>query len=144
MKAVESTNGVPAGTSSCDYCGLPVSGQALPDEPNYCCFGCRFAAGISAPSDTSTHSLGPASALGFSVFFTMNVVMLTMALWSYADQGQTPFETALGNFLRYGAMAFSFPVLLLLGHPLVSHAISGLRRGQFTTDLLLATGVLAA
>ena len=144
MKSVVPTSAAPAGTTTCDYCGLPVSGSSLANEPSYCCFGCRFAAGISSPSSVTTHPLGPASAVGFSVFFTMNVVMLTMALWSYADQGQTPFEIALGNFLRYGAMAFSFPVLLLLGHPLASHAISGLRRGQFTTDLLLATGVLAA
>jgi len=144
MKSVVQNSASPAGTATCDFCGLPMLGPVLADEPTYCCFGCRFAAGISSPTVSPTQTLGPASALGFSVFFTMNVVMLTMALWSYADQGQTPFQIALGNFLRYGAMAFSFPVLLLLGHPLVSHAISGLRRGQFTTDLLLATGVLAA
>ena len=134
----------------CDYCGLPTSGPALADEPSYCCYGCRFAAGISAPSNGTVQTLGPASALGFSVFFTMNVVMMTMALWSYADAGslgdhpQSPFESALGSFLRYAAMMFSVPVLLLLGRPLVSHAISGLRQGSFTTDLLLATGVIAA
>lgn len=105
---------------------------------------------MSTTADTHDHAMGPASALGFSVFFTMNVVMLTMALWSYADptvavqRSLTPFESALGHFLRYGAMLFSVPVLLLLGRPLVSHAVAGLRNRHFTTDLLLATGVLAA
>ena len=131
-------------TSTCDYCGLPVRGQALQAEPSYCCYGCRFAAGISTSAHGQSPALGPASALGLSVFFTMNVVMLTMALWSYADQPHTPFEDALGHFLRYGAMAFSIPVLLLLGRPLISHAVVRLRCGVFTTDLLLATGVLAA
>lgn len=136
--------------STCDYCGLPIAGSNPSDEPAYCCYGCRFAAGMSSSVAGNNHEMGPASALGFSVFFTMNVVMLTMALWSYADptiavqRSLTPFESALGHFLRYGAMAFSVPVLLLLGRPLVSHAIAGLRNRIFTTDLLLATGVLAA
>ncbi len=128
----------------CDYCGLPVTAQTTEHQPVFCCFGCRFAAEISAPASAATPGLGPASALGLSVFFTMNVVMMTMALWSYAGQPQSPFEIALGNFLRYGAMAFALPVLLLLGRPLVSHAMTGLRNGVFTTDLLLTSGVLAA
>ena len=66
------------------------------------------------------------------------------ALWSYADQPKSEFEIALGNFLRYGAMLFSLPVLLLLGRPLVSHALAGLRNRNLTTDLLLSSGVLAA
>ena len=144
MKSVKPITNIATETATCDYCGLPLSGSALQDEPSFCCFGCRFAAGLSAQQDTLTNPMGPATALGFSVFFTMNVVMLTMSLWSYAAQPQTAFEEALAAFLRYGAMAFSLPVLLLLGRPLVSHAITGLRRGFFTTDLLLATGVIAA
>ena len=144
MKSAKSTTAVATNSCTCDYCGLPMSATALVEQPSYCCYGCRFAAGISSPSETSLNPMGPATALGFSVFFSMNVVMLTMALWSYAATPQTAFESALGAFLRYGAMAFSLPVLLLLGRPLVSHAISGLRRGHFTTDLLLATGVIAA
>ena len=132
------------GGATCDYCGLPTTARAMNQEAVYCCFGCQFAAGISVPSSETTTGLGPASSLGLSVFFSINVVMMTMALWSYADQPQSPFEIALGNFLRYGAMTFSLPVLLLLGRPLVSHALAGLRTGAFTTDLLLTSGVLAA
>lgn len=129
---------------TCDYCGLPVSAVPAAGERSYCCFGCRFADGISnADSDTPAF-LAPPSALGLSTFFTMNVVMMTMALWSYAAQNMSPFEAALRDFLRYGAMAFSAPVLLLLGRPLFSHALTALLRRQFTTDLLLATGVIAA
>lgn len=131
-------------TSSClcDYCGLPIDRQKADNEPSYCCYGCRFAASLSAPVDSESTGLGPASALGLSVFFTVNVVMMTMALWSYA--GQSPFEIALANFLRYGAMLFSAPVLLLLGRPLISHAVFGLKHRSLNTDLLLASGVLAS
>ncbi|MBS0206095.1 MAG: cation-translocating P-type ATPase [Planctomycetes bacterium] len=146
MKPSVATSTPATGSATCHYCGLPMSGPALPEERSYCCFGCRFADGMAVQngSGTAARPMGPASALGFSVFFTMNVVMMTMALWSYADQAATPFETSLRSFLRYGAMTFSLPVLLMLGRPLVSHAFTGLRRGVFTTDLLLATGVLAA
>ncbi|WP_157605174.1 heavy metal translocating P-type ATPase [Schlesneria paludicola] len=113
-------------------------------EPEFCCFGCRFAASITSSAPGTESVFGPATALGLSVFFTMNVVMLTMALWSYTGQTQLPFELALRNFLRYGALAFSVPVLLLLGRPLISHAWAGLRNGRVSTDLLLSIGVLAA
>lgn len=134
---------VSAASVCCDYCGLPTDAVAQ-DEPNYCCFGCRFAAGISGTDQTDSALAGPATSLGLSAFFTMNVIMMTMALWSYAAQPESPFETALGHFLRYGGMLFSMSVLLLLGRPLVSHALSGLRRGFLNTDLLLTVGVLAA
>lgn len=130
--------------ATCDYCGLPTGQSATHGEPAYCCYGCQFAASIGRqPTDVSA-VFGPASALGFAVFFTMNVVMLTMALWSYADRPVSEFQSALGHFLRYGAMAFAVPVLLLLGRPLMSHAWQGLRRRQLSTDLLLSAGVLAA
>lgn len=130
--------------STCDYCGLPLSRSVETDEPVYCCFGCRFAAGISEHNRVSSQNFGPASAFGLSVFFTINVVMMTMALWSYTGSEPSAFEAALRNFLRYAAMALSAPVLLLLGRPLFSHAITALRRSIFTTDLLLSSGVVAA
>lgn len=144
MKTVVSLALATPDSATCRYCGLPTSAPVVVDEPAYCCYGCRFAASIStAESETSPIS-GPASAIGFSVFFTMNVVMLTMALWSYTEQTGSAFQEALGHFLRYGAMVFALPVLLLLGRPLMSHALHGLRQQNFSTDLLLATGVLAA
>lgn len=115
-----------------------------PTSVVYCCHGCRFAAGMTSPTEDSGTLLGPANALGLSVFFTMNVVMLTMALWSYTGDSPSQFERALREFLRYGSLVFSLPVLLFLGRPLISHAINGLRVGIFTSDLLLATGVVAA
>jgi heavy metal translocating P-type ATPase len=130
--------------TACHYCGLPVTGAAAPDEAVYCCFGCRFAAGITQSTGDQGEARWTAMALGLSVFCTMNVVMLTMALWSYAAVPQTPFEHSLAGFFRYGAMLFTAPVLLLLGRPLTVQAVDQLRRGGLSTDLLLLTGVLAA
>lgn len=143
MKALAAPSDGGASEAICDYCGLPLSGPEMPGERAYCCYGCRFADSLAISSPVERETWGPASAFGFSVFFTMNVVMLTMALWSYVGADPTPFERALRGFLTYGALAFSLGVLLLLGRPLVSHAIAGLRQKRFTADLLLATGVLA-
>jgi len=144
MKRMPKNLGQCNNSNTCDYCGLPMSAAPVTNEPSYCCFGCRFADGISRTSGDTFAHLTPACALGLCTFLTMNVVMMTMALWSYADSGSSPFELALRNFLRYGAMAFSAPVLLLLGRPLFSHAIVALQRWHFSTDLLLTTGVVAA
>jgi heavy metal translocating P-type ATPase len=82
--------------------------------------------------------------LGVSLFFTLNVVMMTMALWAYADQPDTKFAAALADFLRWIALLFSLPVMAWLGRPLGRNALDQLKRGQLSTDLLLMTGVLAA
>ena len=82
--------------------------------------------------------------LGVSLFFSMNVVMLTMALWAYADKPDTAFAAALADFLRWIALLFTIPVLAWLGVPLARNAWELLKRRQLSTDLLLLTGVLAA
>lgn len=137
-----------ASPASCAYCGLPVASAEPVGEtvPVYCCFGCQFAAGVTGePLSSSRLSLrGPYARLGLSIFFTMNVIMLTMALWAYADKPDTRFAATLAEFLRYLSMLFALPVLILLGGPLLNSAIGQLRRGTLSTDLLLLTGVLAA
>lgn len=130
--------------SACHYCGLPVAGDAVDGRNLYCCLGCRFAASITSATGDQGEARLTAMALALSVFFTMNVVMLTMALWSYAATPQTPFELALAAFLRHGALLFTAPVLLILGRPLAIQTWDQLRRGLLSTDLLLLTGVLAA
>lgn len=131
-------------STACSYCSLPVYGTVQPGEPAYCCFGCRFAAEVTGATGDSGEARWLAASLGLSVFCTMNVVMLTMALWSYAAVPRSPFEAGLADFLRYGALLFTAPVLLLLGRPLATNAFAQLRRGLLSTDLLLLTGVAAA
>lgn len=144
MKSMPPGSNRATSSALCDYCGLPVSSAVQPGVPTYCCFGCRFTAAMTNVREEKNQITAPAGALGLSVFFTMNVVMLTMALWSYSGGTQSPFEVALSDFLRYGALAFALPVLLLLGRPLMSHAIQALSQGTLSTDLLLSTGVVAS
>jgi heavy metal translocating P-type ATPase len=86
--------------------------------------------------------------LGLSIFFTMNVMAFTMALWTTDVFGQTTatstLSLSLNGLFRYVVLLFSLPVLFLLGLPLFEHAWISLRRGVFSTDWLLASGVVAS
>jgi len=82
--------------------------------------------------------------LGVSLFFSLNVVMMTMALWAYADKPDTRFAAALADFLRWIALVFTIPVIAWLGVPLARNAGELLKRRQLSTDLLLLTGVIAS
>ena len=139
----------------CDYCGLPVPGanrrraKPLAAVPEYCCSGCRFAASVMA-SDASD---GPARhtllKLGLGVFFAMNVMVFSMALWTsdvYGDQWLAggPLAAAVHDLFRYLALVFCLPVLFLLGEPLAAGVWQAVRRGVVTTDLLLLVGVSSA
>jgi heavy metal translocating P-type ATPase len=148
--------GIDSEAGLCAHCKLPLArspwSRARPDEdglPRYCCFGCKFAAAI-------VHERGEAGAtqwmltrLGLAIFFTMNVMAFTMALWTYdvyqADpSGLTPLHASLESFFRYLVMLMALPVALLLGWPLLDAALQALRRGVYSTDLLLSAGVAAA
>lgn len=87
--------------------------------------------------------------LGLAVFFAMNVMVFSMALWTNDVYGEElraagPLADALHDVFRYLALVFCVPVLFLLGEPLAVGVWQALRRGVVTTDLLLLIGVLAA
>lgn len=85
--------------------------------------------------------------LGMAIFFSMNVMVFTLALWSqdvYDISTADPTSVALFDLYRYACLVFSLPVLFLLGGPLLEEAVSQLRRGRPGTEMLLALGVAAA
>lgn len=142
---------------ACDYCGLPVRlggwfGAAHESDagPHYCCSGCRVAASILASTaDESGQARRMMLKLGLGIFFAMNVMVFSMALWSrdvYSEQLHLagPLADALHQVFRYLAMLFCLPVLWLLGEPLAVGVWHATRRAAITTDLLLLLGIVAA
>ncbi|MCA9196722.1 MAG: cation-translocating P-type ATPase [Planctomycetales bacterium] len=131
-------------SDSCVYCGLPVAPSNAEDRV-YCCLGCRIADSLQARGDETAQNRWALAKLGIAIFFAMNVMMFTMALWSW-DVYDISGDTALvlRDLLRYACMAFASPVLILLGGPLFESAWDSLRKNQITTDQLLAIGVIAA
>ncbi len=78
---------------TCSYCGLPV-GRSWRREhaggsPLFCCYGCRFAAEVTRERGESGAAVWTLTKLGLAIFFTLNVVCFTMALWSDAVYGES-------------------------------------------------------
>lgn len=149
----------PPASALCDHCKLPLprswwrrradAGRSQEHEPAYCCFGCRFAAAIAQERGEEGSARRTVTKLGLSIFFTMNVMAFTMALWTadvYQAEGGagSPWTATLDGLFRYIVMLFALPVLLLLGWPLFDNALQALRRGELSTDMLLSAGVAAA
>jgi len=139
-----------AALSVCAYCGLPAPrswwGGEAGAGPCYCCYGCRFAAKVSAADGDRTESRWMFTRLGLAIFCTMNVMAFTMALWSgdvYGGDDSAPVRSLQGMF-RYLAMFFAIPVFYSLGLPLLENALDSLKRGIANIDVLLVAGVTAA
>ncbi len=147
------TRSLTTSTTTCDYCGLPISAGWLnaadAQAPAYCCYGCRFAAAVAQERGEVGQMRWNLTRLGLAIFFSMNVMVFTLVLWSLdvfpeAPARDTAQATLLWDLFRYLCMLFSLPVLLLLGGPLLENALLQLRRGSLGTDLLLVAGVVAA
>ena len=129
----------------CAFCGLPMTGAGCFD---YCCSGCRLSADVQAAEALDEDARRPLFRLGLAVFFTMNVMVFSMALWSQdvyeAEAFRTPLAEMLWGLFRWASLLFSAPVLLLLGEPIAAGVWQALRRRTITTDLLILAGVAAA
>lgn len=138
---------------NCAYCGLPVpaplwSGdRSRSDAEEYCCFGCRFAHAVTKESGEEGSARWTMTRLGISIFFAMNVMVFTLALWAYNAEGIQDSHRMVGplaDLFRWLCLLLSLPVLVLLGKPLIENALAQLGRGVLSTDVLLVSGVLAA
>lgn len=119
------------------------------DAAVYCCFGCRFAASVTAERGEEGQVRWTLTRLGLAIFFSMNVMVFTLALWTqdvYSQSSSVSEASALTLYelFRYLCLVFSLPVVLLLGVPLFENAVDNLRRRVVTTDLFVVTAVVAA
>lgn len=152
----------------CAFCGLPVpksfgvgqlsstlasasstsTNQSSSAQAEYCCSGCRTVASVEQVEGERGAAANGLMRMGLSVFFTMNVMVFTMALWSrdiYPEESFTgPLATTMRGLFRWASLMFSLPVLWLLGGPILTGVWESLRRRAITTDLLILFGVTAA
>jgi heavy metal translocating P-type ATPase len=142
----------------CAYCGLPLpaawwrrasrSPRPKPREQGYCCFGCRFAAQVTTQRGAAGELSWLLVRLGGGIFFTLNVMVFTMALWTDDVYGASaaagPDSGPLYGLFRHLALLCSLPVVLLLGGSLWDNAWHHLRRGSLVADQLLLLGIAAS
>lgn len=136
---------------TCSFCGLPLPAShgvpaAEPALPQFCCFGCRFAAAVAQDSGEKGRLNWTLARLGLAIFLSMNVMVFTMALWTQDTDSAAAdtFADTLNSLFRYLCLLFALPVLLLLGGPLLENAWEGMRQKRISMDLLLLSGVIAA
>ncbi|MFN5977636.1 MAG: heavy metal translocating P-type ATPase [Planctomyces sp.] len=128
-------------SGSCVWCGLPVVSDGV-----YCCTGCRIAHAITAERGQLGVVRWTVVRLGVAIFFSMNLMAFTMTMWSLDvyEVERDAFQTKLFELFRWLSLILSLPVLLLLGVPLLQSAVEAGRRRIWSTDLLIAVGVVAA
>jgi heavy metal translocating P-type ATPase len=129
---------------ACDFCGLPIYGATDSDGPHYCCYGCRFAASITAADGDEAQARWAMTRLGLAIFFSMNVMVFTMLLWSQPREPADQLAAVWYDLARWACLLFTLPVVFLLGGPLIADATTELRRLRPSLSLLLCVGIGAA
>ena len=132
--------------ASCAHCGLPLAPGASRDAEEgeaYCCSGCFLAhrlghRGLEARTDRLF------ARVALSAFLAMGVMVFSLSLYGgmFHEQGELAGAQALAGIYRLGALAFSTPVIVLLGLPLAD-AVVQLRR-WLSAEALILLGTLSA
>lgn len=139
-------------TLSCAHCGLPVYGKSRQPivSPVYCCTGCALVSSIlgasnrSAPEETrQTRAL--ILRLGLSGFFSANVMVLSLFLYSLESPGAAATAPPAALALIRGLlMCFSFPVFAILAPPYLAGFVRDLHARRFSMESLIAMSTSAA
>ena len=130
---------IPDANAGCAHCGLAARAGDL-----YCCYGCEIAAQI-AKEGAEEHGKTKAALL-VSLLLSMTVMMLSLFLFSedVYDIKEGAELAWLASGYRVASAVLSTPVVLLLGVPIARRALSTLRKGRLSMDLLVAAGAFAA
>lgn len=142
-------------STSCAYCHLPLPtrAEASPADDaraDYCCYGCRLAADITAGHGPEGHATWMLTRLGTAIVLSMAIMVFSLPLYGtdvYAAGAGVATDSAtshLPGVLRYASLLLTSIVFVLLGLPLAANAVGQLSRSVVTTDLLVVIGVVAA
>jgi len=138
-------------SGECAHCALPlgwrpVTGLIDGQREWVCCYGCLLALQITRARGEEGLASAIVVRLGLAVFFTMNVMMVSVPTYVPYVYGASAasVDGPLFDVLRVLALVFAAPVLLLLGLPLLSSAWGGLRAGAANADGLVVLGTFAA
>ncbi|MFQ6133613.1 MAG: heavy metal translocating P-type ATPase [Armatimonadota bacterium] len=132
-----------AGAGFCEHCGLLLGARRCsPDgRREFCCYGCYLVHRIVGPQGERGVASAVLTRLGVGALLAMNVMMVSLLLYSDALADIGPEARAA---FRWALLGLSTPVLVILGVPFAAGALGELRRGSVSTDSLIALGVFSA
>ena len=113
-----------------------MTGDARADFP-FCCYGCSLAWRIVGDQNEAGTPALILVRLGVAGFLAMNVMMISLLLYSDAIAG---IGSQAVSAFRIALAVLSAPVMLLLGLPFLSGAGRELRRGLPSMASLIAVG----
>ena len=130
----------------CAHCRLPlparsyrrdVTGQVMA----FCCSGCSLVYQITGQLGEEGEASFWLAKLGLGCFFAMNVMTLSLLLYSgYL----TEIDPAIVPKIAYLSFALATPVMFILGWPFIKHALSETATLSFSMDSLIALGAVSA
>ncbi len=126
----------------CHHCGLPVGAlNYRGQEHPFCCYGCYLAWRIVGEQGQAGPFSGILARLGIAGVLAMNVMMVSLLLYSDSLAG---IGSEAIRVFRWVLLGLSLPVLAMLSPPFLRGAVRDLRQGQPRMDTLIAVGALAS
>lgn len=128
---------------SCDYCGLPFSGNGYSTDGihHYCCYGCHLVQQIVQAKHEEGIAAWIMIRLGIGAFLAMNVMMISLLL--YVDSANDLGVSAVRG-LHWALLVLSTPAVTILSGPFIVGTLRDLRSGRLGMDGLILTGSMAA
>ena len=137
----------------CDQCGLPYSrseggrgGVTQLEggiEFHFCCYGCSFTHSLTGEKGEGGVASMFLLRLGFSAFLSMNIMILSWALYA-GKGGWLGIEGDALPAMNMLLFVLSTPIMVLVGYPFFKNAVNEVRRLRLSMDSLIALGSLAA
>jgi Cu2+-exporting ATPase/Cu+-exporting ATPase len=107
----------------------------------FCCSGCSLVYQITGQLGEAGEASFWLAKLGLGCFFAMNVMTLSLLLYSgYL----TEIDPEIVPKIAYLSFALATPVMFILGWPFIKHAVSETAALSFSMDSLVALGALSA
>ncbi|MBO1224360.1 MAG: cation-translocating P-type ATPase [Candidatus Scalindua sediminis] len=132
----------------CEHCKLPIGGsfiRACNKENNkdtfFCCYGCKLVHELVSGKGGDSESSWLLAKLGLVAFLTMNVMILSLLL--YSDYFRTIDIQAIRN-INYLLFGLTTPVILLIVIPFFKSVIKSTNSLYLNTDSLIVMGSLSA
>ncbi len=130
----------------CDHCGLPIAasghqGQVAGVWQRFCCYGCYLCQRIIGERGESGLTSWLLAQLGLSWFFSMDIMMISVARYTGGFEGVDPRTV---RFFEWAEFGLAVPIVAMLGLPYLWRSLKSLLRGSVNADVLIAMGALAS
>ncbi len=135
-----------AATTPCVHCGLPVGVLGTQrsidgEQQRFCCYGCCLAFQVHHGHHEEPESVRLLIRLGIGAFLAMNIMALSLLLYSGSISNEDAVVTRGLHLLLW---LLATPALAILGGPFLRDAWRAARGGRVTADSLITLGALAA